>query len=175
MIPNNSLLYCSEKCKRQDTLSSSPPLVHKRPLSMNLIDISPNANSIKLSTFEPSRRDQWGVCPSATQEHPPTTVPHDPQYSPLPGSSPTARPTMNRAGSSRPLPPLHPRILGSSPRSLELVLPVYRDTSGVAMPPDTTESKGLDYGRRKVEGNPASAGGLKKLFNFKELRTDATD
>jgi hypothetical protein len=84
------------------------------------------------------------------------------------GTSPVMRSTVQRWGSSRPLPPLHARAaLSSSPRSMELVLPVYRGESATS---NMESEKSLDYGRRIVEGNTSSAGGLKKLFNFKELQ-----
>lgn len=58
---------------------------------------------------------------------------------------------------------------------MELVLPVYR---GDAASPNAEglsgERKSLDYGRRMVEGNAASTGGLKKLFHFKELHMSPT-
>ena len=148
-IPNNSLLYCSEKCKQEDALSSSPPL-SLRPLSQT---------SLTKTTFELSRKDEWGIPPSPT---PAIMVPSSPTV----GTSPTARSVMHRFSSSRPLPPLHPRTPGTSPRSMELVLPVYREASA----PTVVESKSLDYDRRRVEGNTAQAGGLKKLFHFKELQ-----
>jgi len=151
-VPNNSLLYCSEKCKREDALSSSPPLIHAS-------SVPDYRTSSKVSTFEPSRKDQWGITPSSSRD--------SPEYSSSSaGTSPMARPSFQRAGSSRPLPPLHPRF-GSSPRSVELVLPVYRETAECPR----VESKSLDYGRRIIEANIASSGGLKKLFHFKELQT----
>jgi len=161
-VPNNSLLYCSEKCKREDALSSSPPLVDRFSSSLST-DFG--LSSSKASTFEPSRKDQWGITPSPSRDIP---LSEDTQYSSSSaGTSPTARPSFQRSGSSRPLPPLHPRF-GSSPRSVELVLPVYRETSDCLR----VESKSLDYGRRIVEGNSASSGGLKKLFHFKELQAN---
>ena len=48
------------------------------------------------------------------------------------------------------------------------MLPVYRETSDCPR----VESKSLDYGRRMVEANAASSGGLKKLFHFKELQAN---
>ena len=162
-MPNNSLLYCSEKCKREDALSSSPPLIHR---SSSSVSTDFRLSSSKVSTFEPSRKDQWGITPSPSRDFP---VSEDSQYSSSSaGTSPTARPSFQRSGSSRPLPPLHPRF-GSSPRSVELVLPVYRETSDCTR----VESKSLDYGRRIVEANAAlSSGGLKKLFHFKELQAN---
>jgi len=116
-------------------------------------------SSSKTSGFEPSRKDQWGITPSPSRDMA--------EYSSSSaGTSPTARPSFQRSSSSRPLPPLHPRF-GSSPRSVELVLPVYRETSDCPR----VESKSLDYGRRIIEANTASSGGLKKLFHFKELQT----
>ena len=152
VIPNNSLLYCSEKCKREDALSSSPPF--------SLTTLS--QTNLTKTSFERPQKDQWGISPS------PTPAVMIPSSSPTPGTSPTARPVTHRPSSSRPLPPLHPRTPGTSPRSMELVLPVYREASA----PTVVESKSLDYGRRLVEGNTAQAGGLKKLFHFKELQTN---
>ena len=157
-MPNNSLLYCSEKCKREDALSSSPPFSNP---SMST-DYRSHSSSVKFSNFKPSRKDQWGITPSPTGD---IVVPQDLPYSSSAGTSPAVRSSFYRSGSSRPLPPLHPRS-GTSPRSVELVLPVYRDTSGSS----PAETKSLDYGRRIVEANVASSGGLKKLFHFKELQ-----
>ena len=168
-VPNNSLLYCSEKCKREDSLSSSPSSSHRSFSSANLAEFrqSPNAMS-----FEPSRKEQWGIPPSPTRETPPMPI----QGHSVPGyfgTSPTTRPSIHRSGSSRPLPPLHPRALGSSPRSVDLVLPVYREEHGPA-PMETErksfERKSLDYGRRIVESGPTNTGGLKRMFHFKELQ-----
>jgi hypothetical protein len=160
-VPNNSLLYCSEKCKREDVLSSSPPLFYRSSSSYS--GDYRFTSSTKPSTFEPSRKDQWGITPSPSREIP---VADDSIYSSSSaGTSPTARPSFHRSSSARPLPPLHPRF-GSSPRSMELVLPVYRETSDCSR----SDAKSLDYGRRIVEANATSSGGLKKLFHFKELQ-----
>lgn len=140
-VPNNSLLYCSEKCRREDAQHSSASSLSRSYSSGTLEPRS--SGPMKITPLEPSRRDQWGVPPSPT-------------YEPL-ASSPQLRPN------SRPLPPLHPRSLGSSPRSMDLVMPVYREN-------ETPEKKSLDYARRTVEGNTVSQGGLKKLFNFKEMQ-----
>lgn len=155
VVPNNSLLYCSEKCKHEDTLSSSPPWSSSLPTSSEL-------SSMKVSSFEPSRKDQWGITPSST---PGAMIPPS---SATTGTSPPLLSFMRRSSLSRPLPPLHPRTNGTSPRSMELVLPVYRGTSTAA----ATESKGLDYCRRMVDRSITETGGLKKLFHFKELQTN---
>jgi hypothetical protein len=75
---------------------------------------------------------------------------------------------MRRGSTARPLPPLHPRANGSSPRGMELVLPVYPEPPHCSHKPATSESKGLDYGRRLVKENTSSSGGLEKLFHLKE-------
>jgi len=49
-------------------------------------------------------------------------------------------------------------------------MPVYRDTSGPQQPELLERRKSLEYARRTVQGNTPSTGGLKKLFNFKELQ-----
>lgn len=52
---------------------------------------------------------------------------------------------------------------------MDLVLPVYKDP---LISPEVKDSKSLDYGRRIVETTAATnTGGLKKLFNFKELQS----
>jgi ECL1/2/3 zinc binding proteins len=168
-VPNNSLLYCSEKCKREDAQpSSSPPFSHR----LSSTDLRSSSSSLKLSTFEPSRKEQWGIPPSPTREF--ASAGHQ-DYS---GTSPgNPRPPFERWGpSTRPLPPLHARAaLSSSPRSMELVLPVYRgDAASPNVEGLSSERKSLDYGRRMVEGNAASTGGLKKLFHFKELQMSPT-
>jgi ECL1/2/3 zinc binding proteins len=168
-VPNNSLLYCSEKCKREDALSSSPPLFHR---SFSSTFLTENPTSAKFSSFEPSRKEQWGMTPCQIGETLPLMIPSNAHYNSSPGTSPIARTAMYRNDTSRPLPPLHPRSSGSSPRSVELVLPVYRETLSPPPVPITTHSKSLDYGRRTVERNPASTGGLKKLFHFKEMQTN---
>lgn len=166
LIPNNSLLYCSEKCKREDALSSSPPLFYRSSSPTYVPERRPSAASSIFSSFEPSRKEQWFTPPSPTRERQSPTIQSEP---PSTGTSPTSRPSCYRSGSSRPLPPLHPRSLGSSPRSMDLVLPVYKDP---LISPEVTDSKSLDYGRRIVETTAATnTGGLKKLFNFKELQS----
>src|SRR5271169_5576357 len=90
-VPNNSLLYCSEKCKREDALSSSPPLIHR---SSSSVSTDFRLSSSKVSTFEPSRKDQWGITPSPSRDFP---VSEDSQYSSSSaGTSPTARPSFQR-------------------------------------------------------------------------------
>jgi hypothetical protein len=152
-VPNNSLLYCSEKCKREDGLSSSPSLP-------NSPTTSTHTSSMKIFSFEPSRKDQWGITPSPTAAAMILSSP--------PRTSTTVRTITYRSSFSRPLPPLHPRTTGDSPRSVELVLPVYREPST----PVDRKSKSLDYGRRMVEENTAQTGGLNELFHFKELQTN---
>jgi hypothetical protein len=174
-VPNNSLLYCSEKCKREDALSSSPPLsqspppFHRSPSSSTLCSSFPSR--LKMSHFEPSRKDQWGI-PASPVHVDPLPVPFAGDSAPpSTGTSPTysssSRPMVFRTvtGSNRPLPPLHPRALGSSPRTMELVMPVYKDSC----PSPGEGGKSLDYGRRIIEGNTPSQGGLKKLFHFAPL------
>lgn len=156
VVPNNSLLYCSERCKHEDALSSSPPW------SSSFTTLS-ETGSMKASSFEPSRKDQWGITPSPT---PGSAIPSSPTHE----MSQSIHPAVRRSSTCRPLPPLHPRTSGTSPRSLELVLPVYRETSM----PKATKSKSLDYGRRIVNGNSARTGGLKELFHFKEVPTNPT-
>jgi len=174
-VPNNSLLYCSEKCRREDTLSSSPPLSQSPPLFHRSTSSSTLSSSftspLKMSHFEPSRKEQWGIPPSPVQSDPlPIVFPGGGSGPPSTGTSPSSssfsRPmTVFRtvSGSARPLPPLHPRGLGSSPRTMDLVLPVYKDSSPLDGP---ERDKSLDYGRRIVDGNIPSQGGLKKLFHF---------
>ena len=154
VIPNNSLLYCSEKCKREDVQSSSPPLERSPPSNTSVESHS----SSKYSTFEPSRKDQWGITPMAVQETTPILI----------RASKTRHHVMHRSSPTRPLPPLHPRTSGTSPRSMELVLPVYRGSP--LSPPPVAGAKSLNYGRRVVERNTTTSGGLKKLFHFKELQ-----
>lgn len=170
-VPNNSLLYCSEKCKQEDTLSSSPPLSPSPPLfhrSTSSSTLSSSfTSSLKLSHFEPSRKEQWGIPASPVQSDP---LPFFAGGSgpPSTGTSPSnstisSRPMALRTSiSARPLPPLHPRAFGSSPRTMDLVMPVYKDSGAFSR----EQGKSLDYGRRIVEGNTPSQGGLKKLFHF---------
>ena len=50
---------------------------------------------------------------------------------------------------------------------MDLVMPVYKDNSES----QTLETrKSLEYARRTVGGSAVSQGGLKKLFNFKEMQ-----
>jgi hypothetical protein len=48
-------------------------------------------------------------------------------------------------------------------------MPLYRDESGEFVSLGERR-KSLEYARRTVEGQATSTGGLKKLFNFKELQ-----
>jgi len=168
LIPNNSLLYCSEKCKREDALSSSPPL-YQTSSPTYISERRPSASSSLFPTFEPSRKEQWFTPPSPTREIPSANIQSE---TPPAGTSPSARSSYYRSDSSRPLPPLHPRSFGSSPRSMDLVLPFYKEpTSSTA--PEVKDSKSLEYGRRIVETSitNTNTGGLKKLFHFKEVQS----
>src|SRR5271169_97248 len=95
-VPNNSLLYCSEKCKRQDALSSSPPLFHQSMSSAMLTDLRSNS-STKLASFEPSRREQWGITPSPIQDAALFTIPEDSHDSTSTGSIPPFYPVTRRS------------------------------------------------------------------------------
>jgi len=169
-VPNNSLLYCSEKCRRADALSSSPPVFHRSTSAVSLSDLQCSPIT-KFTSLEPSRKDSWGITPSAGHEQSPAAIQHDSQQSHSTTSgSPTSRPDGLSRANSRPLPPLRPRPLGTSPRSMDLVWPVYREPTSN---PASSESKTLDYGRRIVQGKATkTSGGLKKLFHFKELQSE---
>lgn len=174
-MPNNSLLYCSEKCRREDVLSSSPPSFYN---SLSSIIDTGNSCSTKFLLLEPSKKEQWGIIPSPTCPTHPINILPDQHYpfsdNSSAGSSPTSRPIPYRPSSLRPLPPLRPRSLASSCRSLELVLPVYREPTPSTPAPATSGLKSLDYGRRIVEGHPARRpGGLNKLFHYKELQANS--
>jgi hypothetical protein len=165
-VPNSSLLYCSEKCRREDTqVSSSSSSSHSYSSYSSLTQFdsrSSGTSPMKFTLLEPSRRDQWGLPASPTPEHC-----QDMDGFNSTGTSPVARPQASRNCSSRPLPPLHPRSLGSSPRTMDLVMPVYpREPES-----QLEKRKSLEYARRSVEGSTVSQGGLKKLFHFKELQT----
>ena len=169
-VPNNSLLYCSEKCRRADALSSSPPVFYRSTSVVTLSDLQCSP-STKFTSLEPSRKDSWGITPSPAHERSGVLIQRDPQQSHSTTSgSPTSRPDGLSRANSRPLPPLRPRPLGTSPRSMDLVWPVYREPTS---DPSPSESKTLDYGRRIVQGKTINtSGGLKKLFHFKELQSE---
>lgn len=157
-VPNNSLLYCSEKCKRQDALSSSPPPVSVFQRSRSCMSDFQTNNSTRFTSFEPSRKEQWGITPSPILETSPATYRRHSQDSTAAGIDPMAHHMMRRGSFARPLPPLHPRAYGSSPRGMELVLPVYPKSPKCPPGSATSESKNLDYGRRIVEENTANSG-----------------
>jgi len=168
-VPNNSLLYCSEKCRRADALSSSPPVLHRSTSVVSLSDLQCSP-STKFTSLEPSRKDSWGITPSGHEQSPVPIQRDSQQLHSATSGSPTSRPDGLSRANSRPLPPLRPRPLGTSPRSMDLVWPVYREPTSN---PTSSESKTLDYGRRIVQGKSANtSGGLKKLFHFKELQSE---
>lgn len=168
-VPNNSLLYCSEKCRREDALSSSPSIFHRSTSASTLSELQ-SSPATKFTSFEPSRKDSWGITPSPAHEAYSVAIEGGSQQSRSASGSPPARPDVNSRVNSRPLPPLRPRPSGTSPRSMDLVWPVYRKPTSSEAP---SESKGLDYGRRIVQGKSTNpSGGLKKLFHFKELQAD---
>jgi ECL1/2/3 zinc binding proteins len=168
-VPNNSLLYCSEKCRRADALSSSPPVFHRSASAMTLCDLQ-SSPTAKFTTLEPSRKDSWGITPSPAHESSPVPIQCGSHQSSSTSGSPNSRAEVTSRANSRPLPPLHPRPFGTSPRSMDLVWPVYREQLSKSAP---SESKSLDYPRRIVQGDTSDpSGGLKKLFYFKELQAD---
>ena len=165
-MPNNSLLYCSEKCRRADALSSSPPVFHRSASAVTLTELQ---SATKFSSFEPSRKDSWGITPNPLSHE--TSAQQSTSMATV-GSPTSSRPDVLSRGNSRPLPPLRPRPLGTSPRSMDLVWPVYREPT-TSNPTPSTESKSFDYGRRIVQGKTTNpSGGLKKLFHFKELQAE---
>jgi hypothetical protein len=175
VVPNNSLLYCSEKCRRADAISSMPPIFHRSVSSITLSDEIQSTPNAKFTSFEPSRKDSWGITASPVLESSPVPIQRDPQLSNSTSGSPTFRLDSLSRSHSRPLPPLRPRPSGSSPRSMDLVWPVYREQLSTPTPSEakSLESKSFDYGRRIVQGKTANtSGGLKKLFHFKELQAD---
>ncbi|KAI9826301.1 MAG: hypothetical protein M1832_000218 [Thelocarpon impressellum] len=147
-VPDHSVLYCSESCRKVDSSKPSPPLQPSppwTPLSRPSLDgpqraprdIVPPASPTALVLPRPVRhavddRDSWpGSSPAAS---PASTAPHVARrssYVPARtppasyGTFPSASVSYSSAGFSRPLPPRHNPTYSTSasPRSLDLVTP----------------------------------------------------
>ena len=217
--PNNSLLYCSEQCRKLD---ASPKMNtsnhHQQPSNTSSIYstsapssfLSSSAHLFKSSPSPTLPPDDISGRPLATpaimdlnrrqissSESPPPSTGVGRSNSEIPRSNsgallssspePSSKPALllrRKSSANRPLPPLHhPDHLSSSPRSLDLVLPLsplplttLRSVNNSGTPPSTRKS--LEFKRMPssssldhVDGEaPKNAGVLKKLFYFRELQ-----